>query len=451
MDPVTTAALASWHLDVWLIASAVLTVGVYLRGRRILREQMPSRFSRARAAAFVAGVVTLVIALLSPLDSFSGLILSAHMTQHLLLMMVAPPLLLIGEPGNALLRGLPAVIAREGVGPFIASRPLRRAGHTLTRPAVAWLLFVAATWLWHLPGPYERAVYSPLWHWIEHTCFFVTAILFWWPVIVPWPSKAAWPPAAMIAYLLLADIQNTALAAIFCFSERPLYPLYSLVPRLWDLPVLDDQVLAGVIMWVPGSIAFLVPVAVIVLRMLDGSARPRVRPSQFGSNTVFVLALGAALAPGAMADGGRVAVSDTDGPLRVTVFSTPDPLRTHDTDLSVMVQPTGDWRPLLDATVELTLRKIGTDAVVRALATREEAHNKLLYAAHLHLPQAGRWNLEAVARHDLGVARVDVTLEVAPTPWWMHGTSLAAMGFGAGLGLLAAARGSRRRRSRIRT
>ena len=260
MDPVTTAALASWHLDVWLIASAVLTVGVYLRGRRILREQMPSRFSRARAAAFVAGVVTLVIALLSPLDSFSGLILSAHMTQHLLLMMVAPPLLLIGEPGNALLRGLPAVIAREGVGPFIASRPLRRAGHTLTRPAVAWLLFVAATWLWHLPGPYERAVYSPLWHWIEHTCFFVTAILFWWPVIVPWPSKAAWPPAAMIAYLLLADIQNTALAAIFCFSERPLYPLYSLVPRLWDLPVLDDQVLAGVIMWVPGSIAFLVPV-----------------------------------------------------------------------------------------------------------------------------------------------------------------------------------------------
>ncbi len=152
-----------------------------------------------------------------------------------------------------------------------------------------------------------------------------------------------------------------------------------------------------------------------------------------------------------MADGGRVAVSDTDGPLRVTVFSTPDPLRTHDTDLSVMVQPSGNWRPLLDATVELTLRKIGTDEVVRALATREEAHNKLLYAAHLHLPRAGRWNLEAVARHDLGVARVDVTLEVAPTPWWMHGTSLAAMGFGAGLGLLAAARGSRRRRSRNRT
>ena len=77
------------------------------------------------------------------------------------------------------------------------------------------------------------------------------------------------------------------------------------------------------------------------------------------------------------------------------MFSTPDPLRTHDTDLSVMVQPSGDWRPLLDATVELTLRQIGTDEVVRAFATREEAHNKLLYAAHLHLPRAGRWNLES--------------------------------------------------------
>ena len=101
------------------------------------------------------------------------------------------------------------------------------------------------------------------WHDVQHICFLGTGLLFWWPVVQPWPSRLRWPRWTMIPYLLLADIQNTALSAFLIFSERVLYPTYAAVPRLWGISVLDDQAAAGAIMWVPGSVIFLVPVAVL--------------------------------------------------------------------------------------------------------------------------------------------------------------------------------------------
>ncbi len=189
------------------------------------------------------------------------------MTQHLILMMVSPALLLAGAPAIPLLRGLPPRIAKI-VGRALRAQPTRRAYQWLTEPLVCWIAFVAATWIWHLPATFQLALRSDGWHVLEHACFFTTALMFWYPVIQPWPAVARWPRWAMLPYLLLADGQNTILAALFMFSDRLIYPLYATAPRIAGFTPLGDQIVAGAIMWVPGSIFYLVPAALIMFQML---------------------------------------------------------------------------------------------------------------------------------------------------------------------------------------
>tara|TARA_B100001121_G_C18698943_1_gene626390 strand:+ start:27 stop:2273 length:2247 start_codon:yes stop_codon:yes gene_type:complete len=229
---------------------------------------MPERFTRRRLASFQLGLATLWLALASPLDTLGNLLLSVHMTQHILIMMVAPPLLLLGLPGMPLLMGLPRAVRRHWIGPFIAWPALRRIFHGLTHPVFALTAFTVATWAWHVPVLYELALQDPTWHKIEHVLFLGTALLFWWPVIEPWPSRSPWPRWAMIPYLLLADIQNTVFSAFFSFYETPIYETYRTAPRIVSMTALEDQSVAGAIMWVPGSIIFLFPVAVILRSLL---------------------------------------------------------------------------------------------------------------------------------------------------------------------------------------
>jgi cytochrome c oxidase assembly factor CtaG len=186
-----------------------------------------------------------------------------------MLMMVAPPLLVYGAPTLPLLRGLPNVVLKRGLGPLLAWTVLRRLERFFTHPVVGWLAFVMATVAWHVPALYELALHSHFWHHVQHLCFLSTGMLFWWPVLQPWPSRPRWPRWAMIPYLLLADIQNTALSAALVFSERILYPTYLTVPRLWGISALDDQAAAGVMMWVPGSLAYLVPVGLLAMQLLN--------------------------------------------------------------------------------------------------------------------------------------------------------------------------------------
>ena len=251
-----------------------MTAGIYLRGWRELHRRLPRRFAVWRLIAFQAGLLTLFLALASPLHPLAELLLQFHMIQHLLLMMVVPPLLLLGAPLLPLLRGLPRPVLQHGLGPFFASTALQRLGHFLTHPIVCLLAFTVSNVAWHVPGLYELALRSEFWHNVQHVCFLGTGLLFWWPVVQPWPSRLRWPRWTMIPYLLFADIQNTALSAFLIFSERVLYPTYAAVPRLWGISALDDQAAAGAIMWVPGSVIFLVPVAVLAIRLLDS---PRTR------------------------------------------------------------------------------------------------------------------------------------------------------------------------------
>jgi putative membrane protein len=134
-------------------------------------------------------------------------------------------------------------------------------------------IYVTITWFWHLPPGYELGLANDAWHIVQHVCFTVGALLFWFPVVRPYPSHPRWTKWLLLPYLLLADVQNTLLAAWLTFSSTVLYPYYLQVPRLDGISVLDDQRAAGVLMWVPGSIAFLLPMFSIGVSYLVGENR----------------------------------------------------------------------------------------------------------------------------------------------------------------------------------
>ena len=138
-------------------------------------------------------------------------------------------------------------------------------------PAVGWTSFAVAFWVWHTPWLYELALRSDAWHHVEHACLFTTAMMFWRPVILTWPARSPWPRWTMIPYLLLADLQNTVLAAILTLSDRVIYPAYAV--RLGAIAALEDQSVAGVIMWVPGSLVFLVAAVWVAVEILAPPGR----------------------------------------------------------------------------------------------------------------------------------------------------------------------------------
>jgi cytochrome c oxidase assembly factor CtaG len=254
---------------------AGLTAGglIYAAGWRRYRHRLPGRFTGSHLAAFVGGLACLAIAIASPLDGAADRLLSAHMVQHMLLLTAAPALLLLGEPLLPFLRGLPDPVRRTLMAPLLRRRSLRAAAHALVHPLAALLLNSVIFWSWHLPALYQLALRVPALHLVEHASFFVAGLVFWYPVVLPWPGRPRWPSGAMIPYLLVADVQNTLLAAVLTFSDRVLYQFYEFHSRATEVAALDDQVLAGVIMWVPMSLAYLVPAALLTIRLLSPADR----------------------------------------------------------------------------------------------------------------------------------------------------------------------------------
>ncbi|MDP7069896.1 MAG: cytochrome c oxidase assembly protein [Phycisphaerales bacterium] len=269
MSDVARAILTSWTIEPWPLAISLIAVLIYWRGWRGLHRTMPRRFSRWRLASLIAGVATCWLAIASPIDPIASMLLQVHMLQHVMLMMVGPPLILLALPGIPMLRGLPASIRTDWLGPFLASPGFRSIIRVVTHPVVTLALFIVATWVWHYPAFYERALRSSFWHEVEHFTFITTALLFWWPVVQPWPSRSVWPRWAMLPYLLAADLQNTLFSAIFVFLGTPIYGAYAAAPELLGITTLHDQAAAGGVMWVAGSAAFLLPVGLIIKRLLQ--------------------------------------------------------------------------------------------------------------------------------------------------------------------------------------
>ncbi len=275
------ALFTTWDIP-WLVTAAlVVTAAIYVRGWVQIRKTRPEIFQNWRLACFLGGLLAIFVAVAGPLDAFADRLLVMHMVQHFFLMMIAPPLIIFGAPVVPMLRGLPRWLMRRGLRPLFSSGIPHRIGAFLTRLRVAWLAWTIAFVGWHIPKMYELALSSETIHeYGEHASFFLTCLMFWWPVIAPWPFRQAsdtrhrdsrrW---MLIPYLMLADIVNTGVSAMLCFSGGVLYPSYAEQTRLFGLSALNDQIAAGAFMWVMGSMMYLIPGVLITMQLLSPKRR----------------------------------------------------------------------------------------------------------------------------------------------------------------------------------
>jgi putative membrane protein len=225
----------------------------------------------SQLAAFALGWLVLVLALFGPLDALAQRSLAGHMVQHMLLIAVVPPLLVAGAPVAAMLRALPA---RARIAPAALYAAIERA--LVSRPLTAALVHGATLWLWHLPGPYQAAAASPALHHLEHATLLLGAVWFWATLLAPARRGAGAFGGAVIAALLTV-MHTGMLGALLTFAPQPLYPDHP--STLAALSPVEDQQLAGLIMWVPGGIAYTVAIVALGLAWLGAlpsgrSARP---------------------------------------------------------------------------------------------------------------------------------------------------------------------------------
>ncbi len=284
----TQAILAAWSPPFGLTATVILVSGIYVRGWNAIRKTRPLYFSNARLLSFLCGMLVLWLTIASPLDGFADVLLSAHMVQHFLLMSAVPPLLLLGAPVVPLLRGVPRWAIKKFVGPLIAWHLVRAVGDFLAAPVVAWLSFNLVFLCWHLPRAYDFALRHENVHDFEHICFLMTALLFWYVILHPWPSRIHSNNWMVLLYLLSADIVNTALSAFLAFCNRPVYQFYIVGPNPFHISPLEDQVAAGVIMWVLNSIVFLVPAMLLTMQLAGSGPRQTRDRSNIAVGTLSV-------------------------------------------------------------------------------------------------------------------------------------------------------------------
>jgi putative membrane protein len=266
-------AAFAWSLAPELALPLAALAGLYAVGwwRLARRGARPSW----RPLAGLGGLLALAAALLTPLAALGHFLFAAHMTQHMLLMAVAAPLLLLADPLPAVLWALPRPLRLRAGRLLTGGHPLRATWERLTTVPVAALVYAAVLWAWHLPRAYEAALGGEWVHHVEHLAFFAAAVLFWWPVIGPAPR--AHRPASYglrIAHVVTAALHGSILAMLLAWSPRVLYETYAAVPRVTTLTPLEDQALGGVIMWAGSSTVDMLAVLALVWGLLAALERP---------------------------------------------------------------------------------------------------------------------------------------------------------------------------------
>jgi cytochrome c oxidase assembly factor CtaG len=268
MNAAAQAALRSWSaplgVDLTLCAAAV----IYARGWFRMRTAFPGLISPWRFAAYITGIIFVWIAIGSPLNAFDDALLTVHMVQHLLLMSVAPPLILLGAPQLPLLHGLPQFFARKIVGPVLRWSLIKRVERIGGNPAFCWFAAAIALIGWHIPAIFELALRWPWLHELEHACFLGAGLLFWWPVVQPWPSAPRWAAWSIPLYLFCATLPCDALSAFLAFCDRVVYPSYLSAPRIFAWSPLADQQCAAALMWVAVTIILVVPAVIVTTHIL---------------------------------------------------------------------------------------------------------------------------------------------------------------------------------------
>jgi cytochrome c oxidase assembly factor CtaG len=252
-------------LAVLLIVACLL----YARGIvRLWRKAGVGRgIRRVDVLRFALGMATLVAALLSPLDAVASRSFAAHMIEHELLMIVAAPLLVLSRPLEAWAWALP----RYAVASVTHADFVRRFWLALAAPVAATFVHALALWIWHVPALFVAALERPGLHVLQHVCFFASALAFWWAMF---GGAARMPAAVSLACLFATMLHTSALGALLTFAPAALYAHAN--PRVFGLSPLEDQQLGGLVMWVPGGLAYIVVALMIVASWLR---EPRMRAS----------------------------------------------------------------------------------------------------------------------------------------------------------------------------
>ena len=261
-EPPTVAALAlGWHLDPLVVGGLVASALAWLAIVRRVGRLHPGRpVPRARTAAFFGGLFAIAVALLSGIERYDTTLFSIHMVQHLLLMLVAAPLIALAAPVTQLLRAASPGARSRWLLPILHSTPVAVIGH----PVVAWMTFTLVLWLSHFTPLFDLALENPGIHQVEHAAYLGSALLFWWPAVAADPARRRMPHPVRALYILLQLPVNSFLGMAILFAESPLYPHYATLGSPYGIGVLADQQIAGGIMWLAGDIVFIAAVLAAV-------------------------------------------------------------------------------------------------------------------------------------------------------------------------------------------
>ncbi len=268
----------TWTFEPAVAVILALTAFVYGRGRARLRRRIVGTGENRRAVAFYGGLVVLAAALMSPLGALASTLFSAHMVQHLLLMLVAAPLLVLARPTAALVAGLPApgrdLLRRPGLRGRNAVAGLRgrnavaglrTTARVLVNPLVVLAVGTLVLWAWHMPSLYEAALAHEPVHVLEHASFVGAAVLFWSLVVASGARRGVGRPIAILL-VFASGVQSTALGAVLLLASTALYPAHAAGARVWDMSPLEDQELAGALMWGPPALLYVVVMGWLLFR-----------------------------------------------------------------------------------------------------------------------------------------------------------------------------------------
>jgi len=263
--------LRHFSFEPWVVLPLLVSAVLYVAGvvRLWRRAGIGRGIRRTQAACFAGGWLSLVIALVSPLDALGSQLFSAHMVQHETLMLVTAPLMVLARPLAAWAWAFPFE-QRHRIGHAVQARWWSAVWGTITDPLAAWALHAIALWLWHVPSLFEAALQNEGVHALQHASFLGTALLFWWAVLGR-DSRARSGPA--LAYLFTTMLHTSALGALLTLAPTPWYPQYALTSMSFGLDPVEDQQLGGLVMWVPGAAAYVAAALAIMARLLTTSTK----------------------------------------------------------------------------------------------------------------------------------------------------------------------------------
>jgi putative membrane protein len=254
-----------WSWEPVVVALLAITAVLYAVGMARMGQ-----IRAWQAVSFFCGWAALVIALVSPLDALGAILFSAHMAQHEVLMIVAAPLLVLGRPLVAMLWAMPRSW-RIPIANAAQSKPFAGAWRFITAPLVAVVLHAIALWVWHLPSLYQATLRSDFIHSMQHLSFVLTAALFWWALVHGRYGRLGY--GAAVFYVFITSMHSGALGALLTLSPNLWYPIYGKTTAAWGLDAIEDQQLAGLIMWIPAGVIFLVLGLALFMAWLAESGR----------------------------------------------------------------------------------------------------------------------------------------------------------------------------------